>query len=212
MPARNVTKLPGMVSVLGVLVTTNVLLAGALIRQKAVTAAVRSSSRACGRQLTQRDAVVRVVRAEAAAFRRAIMRQPLTGAVLSGTDVRTGRRIAVSQEPDGIYYLMDTTCPACAANVAPLNRLVEQHGVRVIGLSYDESDAVRRFSERQGVRFPVLVKPDGRLPSLLPGAIAPVTMAVVGGKMESLVLGRLSADMLDHLAALSPGGSAKTRR
>jgi hypothetical protein len=113
--------------------------------------------------------------------------------------------------PDAVYYLIDPACPACAANVPGLNALVEQHGVRVIGLSYDEPDAVREFLEREGVRFPVLAKPSGRLPSLLPGAIAPVTMAVVGGKIQSLTLGRLSAGMFDHLAALAPGTTAKVR-
>ena len=128
-------------------------------------------------------------------FERILQRQDLTQDSLSGYDVTNGRPWTTDSTPDGVYYVIDHRCSACSRNLPFLNFIAGRGSSPVvIGVSYDDVVDLRQYVKSYRIAFPILANPQGRLASLIPGNLAPVTFVVSGGKVRDIFLGVLGTE------------------
>lgn len=127
-------------------------------------------------------------------YRSVILRHPLGTPLVTGLRAEDGKS-TVSLSGDGIYYVIKTSCPACAINVPLLNRL-HAEGTSVVGMTYDTPQDMQAFVAQYDVRFPVVADARGILPSLIPGNIRPVTFRVYEGRITELVIGELRRGLM----------------
>lgn len=121
------------------------------------------------------------------------MRQDIHSNLLSGTSVTTDSAWASSSPSDGVYYLVETTCGPCALNLPFLERLFQDAGVNVVGVSFDRREDLLKYVQSNDITFPVLYDIKGVLPSLLPGNLSPVTVVVRHDSLDDIVVGFVEA-------------------
>lgn len=135
---------------------------------------------------------------------------------LSGDTVHIGQ----SGEPLTVMNVWATWCVSCREEMQDLQTLHKDYqpqGVRVLGVSVDESDVVRvrKFVEREKLTFPMAHDPDGRVQSLYQINGIPNTFIVASdGRILWKSIGNLHG-VVDSLRRVLDGalaGSAGTSR
>lgn len=187
----------------GLAALTNGVLAVALVHEKALRARHEENA---GKSAIE----ARLAKAEALAFRQALLRQPLSPDFLSGVDVLTGEPLVLSAVQDGLYYLVDPTCPLTLANVPALNQLAALQ-VQVIGISYSDPTRLLKYVRDSGIKFLVVGQPLGRLPSFFPGDLAPAAIFISGGRPRFISVGVIPTEWVDYVRQ-DLGGEQGMRR
>jgi hypothetical protein len=165
-----------------------VVLMVALIRQKEITAGVRTKLAETALDLQQADG-------RRAAFKQAVMRQELDGTFLEGTDVSTQENIRFDAPYDGIYYLVRRSCEPSAINLPILNDLYNEYGIPITVFSFDDASHMRAYVEEHQIGPQTISNARGKLTSLLPGNTTPVTIVVLNRRIQSITIGRIPDDM-----------------
>lgn len=98
---------------------------------------------------------------------------------LAGDSVRLG----ASNEPVTVMNVWATWCTSCREEMQDLQKLQDDYksrGVRVVGVSVDESDGarVKKFVEREKLTFPIVHDQEGRVQGLYQVAGIPNTFIV----------------------------------
>ena len=87
---------------------------------------------------------------------------------IAGTDVLTGKRVALSQFRGKPVFVSvwGSWCYGCKTEAPTLARFVEAHGAKVAFLGIDTEDSkrgARAFSNRYGLKYPSIWDPSGML-------------------------------------------------
>jgi thiol-disulfide isomerase/thioredoxin len=124
-------------------------------------------------------------------------------AAMPRLDVVGGRTVELEELVDGrpaVVNLWQATCRPCADEMPILDAYAREHPeVAVVGVGVLETSAtVERFRRSLGVRFPLLVDPDGTWFAAAEGTGIPLSIAVdPSGEIVRVKLGRFqsSADL-----------------
>ncbi|HUG26733.1 MAG TPA: hypothetical protein VMK53_00435, partial [Gemmatimonadales bacterium] len=136
----------------------------------------------------------KLVEADRAGFESVIKSLDLRGDVfLAGQDVVADTAVTILHPLDAVIYVLRADCPGSALNIRFLNSLYQQSSMPVLGVSFGSTaDELREFVRRNDVAFPVVVAPTGRIASLLPKHLTPITAVTHDGRVNSFILGLLS--------------------
>jgi hypothetical protein len=127
-------------------------------------------------------------------YERVIRRQDLSSEPFGGYDIATSTPWKAEATPDGVYYVISTRCGPCARNLPFLTSVAPSPWRSVLGVSYDDILDLQSYVRDQKITFPVLANPQGRLASLLPGSITPLTLIVSAGRVTDIFFGVLNQD------------------
>lgn len=170
----------------GVLVARSIYVERSLTRELGVAQAeLESSTRLRATERNERNALVRVLGGIAPY-------EPF----LVGVQVSSGEPIRLESPRDGIYYLVDPGCAACAANFPFLDSLAAE-GASVIVYSRDGSEEeLGRYASTSGVSLPFVADPGGFVEAITPRWATPLTLVFRAGRLVALIPGRLDRGSL----------------
>ncbi len=142
---------------------------------------------------------------ERAALIRSLGRMPLSQPFLSGIPSFDSTTRITYEPADGVYYLISPTCRACDINYPFLDSLARHTRLRVVAISRDASPSdLYRYVEDRKFTFPLLAAPAGYVEHITPQWATPLSVIVLGGKLHSIVAGRLDDNTQRDLFALEP--------
>lgn len=165
------------------------LVANAYLAVRAMRAEQRV--RELSRELFSAEQEGRRMRSRHLAYQRALAGVELRASGLGGVDVARNERVTMTGTRDGVYYVLDPQCGACAGNLPFLESLAAQAPGRVRGLAPYDSVEVARYAEVHKIAFPVLVRPSGQLVNIVPRHATPLTLLVTDGRVTSVFEGQL---------------------
>jgi hypothetical protein len=143
-----------------------------------------------------------VARVERGAFLELANEKGWTGGFLTGIVAQSGGSVSYERPPDGIYYLIRSTCAACPVNFPAIDRLRAAAPERILIVAYDEAArSLNGYIEQHGVTAPVIHEARGRLVSNIREYATPLTMRFEGGRLVELITGRIDQDTESHLAS-----------
>lgn len=145
-----------------------------------------------------------------AALLASIRNVPLGGAPLTGVDVSTNSLRYFKGTPDGVYYLLDPECAACAENLPLLDSLSRHGGVRVLALAPYDSAEVVRYLRLHSAQVPVLVSVHGLLIDIFPRYLTPITAVVRAGALQNVLEGLIDSSNAASLTAVEGRGMHNT--
>ena len=96
-----------------------------------------------------------------------------------------GRPMDLAAERGRVVFLnlWATWCGPCRYEIPRLQQLHDQYaaqGFEVIGVTLDETSPapVREFAQKQGMKYPIALDPEGRLANLLQSQMIPVSVLI----------------------------------
>lgn len=144
----------------------------------------------------------RRARAQRQAFIEALGHVNVGRGRLSGYDHVSHRPFVSSGTPDGAYYLLDPLCSACAANLPTLDSMEANAPGSVFALAPYDSMRLESYVATHRVTFPVLGRPTGLLPDIVPRYATPLTVFVANGRIVGIVDGLLDSTAIEMSKAI----------
>jgi hypothetical protein len=126
------------------------------------------------------------------------------GGFLTGIVAQSGDPVSYERPPDGVLYLIRSTCAACPVNFPAIERLRAVAPERIRIVAYDEAATARSLNgylEHHGLSVPVIYEAHGRIVSNIREYATPLTMRFEGGRLVELITGRIDQDTESHLAS-----------
>ncbi|HEX7025137.1 MAG TPA: hypothetical protein VF187_10005 [Gemmatimonadales bacterium] len=157
----------------------------------ASTFVARRHSSALSVQLAEARRVERNLRTERTALVASLGQVPPSEPYLVGMDVVADTVVQLDRPRDGVYYLIATTCAACARNLPSLDSLAMGSGgggVFILALQSNPT-VVKEYAHQHRIRVPVLSQLKGFLAAAIPKFVTPLTTIVWDGKITSFIPG-----------------------
>lgn len=173
----------------------------------------RRSSRALAIRAGEQTTELEGLRAEAAHlrhFHRAVV--PTLDPFLSGWDVTRDSVLTLQGAHDGLFYVIETSCPVCAANLPALAEVqaAASDGFVVVALSLvDSLGALSDYAGRHSVAFPVLHGATGGLLELVPRLGTPFAIVVSDGCVVDIGVGEFSRLEIEQFKFFGSRASAR---
>ncbi len=106
---------------------------------------------------------------------------------------------------DGVYYLVSPSCPACAINIPFLDSLSRRGTLQVVVVSRDATvSELRQYARSLGSALTFVANPQGYVERVIPRWLTPVSLIILGGKLRSIIPGRLEPAEKSELLAFDP--------
>lgn len=142
---------------------------------------------------------------ERAALVRALAGMPLIVPFLSGVSAADSTMVTIEGPTDGVYYLASPSCAACAANLPFLDTLARRKTLRVVVIVRDASASeLSQYAQAHESSLLFLSRPSGYIEQVTPRWATPLSVVVLGGRLQSIIVGRLSASEQRELMAIDP--------
>jgi hypothetical protein len=131
---------------------------------------------------------------------------PGPGDFLVGTDVTGDSVVTLDTPSDGIYYVLQSTCPVCPRNFPALHELSaaahDRFLVAAVSL-VDSLNELESYGRKHSLAIPLLQAPAGGFVDLLPKYGTPFTIVVSGGCIVAADGGVLTAQQIESFAFFS---------
>ena len=94
-----------------------------------------------------------------------------------------------------VLNFWSTSCSVCLSEIEDLNRLQEDHGVRVIGIALDEDiDRVRELAAKKGIKYDVVMGSPELFEQFNGYAIPHTVILTADQTVQRMVVGRIEVD------------------
>lgn len=173
----------------------------------------RRSSAALAAQAGEQATELEGLRAEAAHlrhFHRSVV--PSLDPFLSGWDVTGDSVLTLQGAHDGLFYVIETSCPVCAANLPALTEVqgTASEGFAVVALSLvDSLGALSDYATRHSLDLPVLHGATGGLMELIPRLGTPFAIVVSDGCVVDIGVGEFSELEIEQFKFFGSRASAR---